>query len=365
VLGLRSRSVGVLASVAAIFLLALGGGRAAAGDAPSKKTASLGWSRLEGADGCIATRDLAQGVEKLLGRSALVSASQADLAIEGRIEKRAPGPGYHATLTVSSSKGDPLGSRELSTESSDCRALDAEVELAVALMIDPEAALAPPTAAPSASASAPPVVSAPPTASVTAPPARTVYVPVPAPPPPPAPEPWRGDLAAGVAVGFGHLPEVSPGVVIAGSLEPPWLFPLEGTLTFFPPVGVDLVRGARVELMAFEGAGFACPIAYREDVWSIRVCGGLQGGFLAVSSTGFDVVPPDENGLRGTLGAGVRGRVDFRIVGPLGVAFAADFMVPFIRDQLVYRKPGGAEANVFQVAPVTGALDGFATLQFP
>ena len=153
--------------------------------------------------------------------------------------------------------------------------------------------------------------------------------------------------------------------MVAGSLEPPWLFPLEGTLTLFFPVGVDLPRGARVELMAFEGAGFACPLAYREDFWAVRVCGGVQGGFLAISSTGFDVVPPEENGLRGTVGAGLRGRVDFRIAGPFGLALAANFMVPFIRDQFVYTKPGGAQANVFQLAPVTGSLDGFATLQFP
>jgi hypothetical protein len=343
----------------AIGVATLGAAERAVADETTakKKTASLGWARLEGADACVATRDLAEGVEKILGRSVFVSASQADLSIEGRIEKRTEGPGFKATLTVSSAKGEPLGSRDLSTDQPDCHALDEEVELAIALMVDPEAALGPKpdaTATPTASA----------TSAPTAPPVKTVFVPVPT-PPPPAPDPWRGDIAAGGAFGFGQLPSISLGVVAAGSLEPPWLFPLEGTLTFFVPQTTELPRGATATFFAFQGAGYACPLATRGTFWSVRVCGGIEGGFIAESSEGFDYEDPNESGLRGTFGAGLRGRADFRVAGPFGFAIAANLMVPILRDQFVYRAADGSEVNVFQVAPVTGTLEPMAVLAFP
>ena len=57
-------------------------------------TATLGWARLDGAETCIGTQELAQAVEKLLGRSVFVPASEAELAIEGLVDPKRAGAGF-------------------------------------------------------------------------------------------------------------------------------------------------------------------------------------------------------------------------------------------------------------------------------
>ena len=60
--------------------------------AQTGRTSSLSWLRMPGADACIATQALARSVEERLGRHVFVSASAADVSVEGRIEKRGKGP---------------------------------------------------------------------------------------------------------------------------------------------------------------------------------------------------------------------------------------------------------------------------------
>src|SRR5262245_9058418 len=69
--------------------------------ARAQRTSSLGWVRLAGAEQCIATQQLAQRVEQRVGRAVFVSASQADLAIEGRVERAPDADAFVVTLVVS------------------------------------------------------------------------------------------------------------------------------------------------------------------------------------------------------------------------------------------------------------------------
>src|SRR5579871_2651613 len=161
-------------ALAALAAVALGVGQAEAEAPPS----SLGWVRLPGAESCIATRDLARDVEQRLGKAVFVSPAQAEVIVEGRIEAVTGGEAaFRARLTLTNAQGAVLGTRDLDVPAgSTCRSIDDQLSLVIALLIDPDAILAP-RGAPSP----PPVPPVPPAQPKVAP------VPAPAPPTPPAP----------------------------------------------------------------------------------------------------------------------------------------------------------------------------------
>ncbi len=352
---MRSHAVTRAAAAFALALSATWMAREVRGD-EAKKTASLGWTRLDGAEGCIGTRELAEGAEKILRRPVFVSAAQADLAIEGRVEKAATGTGFKAVLSVADKDGKPLGTRELATESADCHALDEQVELAIALMVDPEAALAPPPPPEDKKDPPPP----PPEKKV-----ERVYVPVKVPvEKAPEEDPWRGDVFAGFSLGFGWMPRVAPGAHVGASLDPPWFFPVEVTLKFFAPQTEELPRGATVLFYGFQGAAFGCPLTHAGSIGEIRACGGLEGGFLVGDGEGFDV-ESEASPVRGQLGATIKGRADFKVVGPFRLGLATGVTVPFFRDEFVYETGASGQELVFQQAPVAGTIDVFTMLAFP
>src|ERR1700734_3864403 len=99
--------------------------RAQAAPAPAPRTSSLAWVRSEGADACIGNKELAEAVERILGRRVFVSASAADVVVEGRIDRAAGG--WKATARISDEHGTLLGSRELASAAEDCRAMDGSI----------------------------------------------------------------------------------------------------------------------------------------------------------------------------------------------------------------------------------------------
>ncbi|HRH01182.1 MAG TPA: hypothetical protein PLR99_33325, partial [Polyangiaceae bacterium] len=108
---------------------------------PKKRTSTLGWLRLGGADACVATQPLARAVEERLGRTVFVSPADADVSVEGRIERR--GQGFSATIVLRDAEGKALGTRTLERAEPRCEALTESLVLIIAVMIDPDAALAP------------------------------------------------------------------------------------------------------------------------------------------------------------------------------------------------------------------------------
>lgn len=107
----------------------------------AQRTSSLSWVRLAGAEGCIPTQTLAERVEQRVGRQVFVSASQADLSLEGHVERAPEGNAFIATLTVSDRSGRVLGKRVLRAPGNDCKALDPALVLVIAIGLDPDAAL--------------------------------------------------------------------------------------------------------------------------------------------------------------------------------------------------------------------------------
>ena len=96
---------------------------------------ALHWVRGSGAEACIDPRNLARLVEDITG-PALVTAAQADLSIEARIEVTPP-DAYTVRMRLISRSAATSGERVQRFETDDCRSLDRSIALLIATAIDP------------------------------------------------------------------------------------------------------------------------------------------------------------------------------------------------------------------------------------
>ena len=327
-------------------------GRADA-DTPPERTSSLAWVRMPGAEACIDARALMQAVELRLGRAAFVAPTRGEAAIEARIERLQSPDAWHATITVFDATGARTGLRELQTERADCRAIDDELELVIALLIDPsalQAAPMPPT---------PPVVSpvTPPAARPAAPPAPLVR-----PPPSPAPgRPWRVGVEAGPIVGVGLQPgDVGAGIAFRAHVAPPRgpSFDLGGS--FWADNLVETAAGDRTFSLAY-GSLSVCPIDLTPSDIELTTCLGAQLGSLRVNGVGIPSKYRQEQ-LVVDLFADARLR---RFLGPLFGSFGLGIAVPTVRDRFYFTDAQGARHDVFQMSPVAVLIDAALGFQFP
>jgi len=321
------------------------------------KTSSLSWTRLEGAESCIGARELALAVERLLGRAVFVSTAKAELSVEGRVEAR-DGGAWHAVIVVADEQGQVLGTRELDSAEPDCRSLDDPVALAIALMIDPDAALAP-----TPPASGPP---APPPEVIVR--EKPVYVPVPVerpdePAKPPADEedPWRWAVRAGPVFGAGVMPGLGLGLTASATVEPPWFLPVEGgaILFFEREAESDGLRGA-IDLMLAQGA--VCPATLRGYGLVFSTCVEVQLGALWYE--GLESAAGQED-TRFAFNLGARLRLDYRVIGPLTVGVGAAGAVPLLRDPIELDDSSGQPHEIYHQSPVVFLPDVHLGLEFP
>jgi hypothetical protein len=349
-----ARSVALIGLLAGVFLA----GSARAEPAPPR-TSSLSWVRLPGAESCSGARALAEAVELRLRRKVFVPASQAGLSIEGRIERARTG--WRARVAIAAEDGAPLGSRVLESAAERCDALDGEIVLVLALMIDPEAALAPPAPPPPPAPLPPP----PPLPVVIVREVAAAAVPCPAPPPPPPPPlpPWHAGVRAGVAGAIGVLPGPTVGFEIRGHVAPPrWSWPafeLGGAVWAARSVVRGAVGAAFTRSAAFVGV---CPVALLRAGLALAPCVGAQIGALRASAFGFDVTRAAQQAVVDlTAGADLR----LRIAGPLFAAARADLVIPLVRDRFFYLTAQGAQAELFRMAPVAGTGGLSAGVELP
>jgi hypothetical protein len=156
-------------SSVAVCLLAATPVLAAEPSAPAAATPptyALSWVRGEGAEECPPARALVAEVERRLGRAVFDAAAERSF----EVEVMRFGKTYRSDVYVRDAGGKTLGHRSLQSDEPGCTALLNATALAVALVIDPEAAAREP--APNK-------------------PIAAFQAPVVAPPPPPAPSPWR------------------------------------------------------------------------------------------------------------------------------------------------------------------------------
>jgi len=291
----------LLAWLACTWVLATG--RSSRAD-DKNPTVSLGLTRGTGAETCITAHELAQRVEARLGHATFVSAAQADLFVDARVDRA--GRGWRATVAASRANGEHVGVRKLETASSDCHSLDEDLVLVVALVIDPRATASPPAPAPVHR--------------------ETIYVPVAVPVAVPGPTPrWSFGAQIATTVLGGMLPSAAPGLELSVAVTPPGAWPIElGQIVTRRETADQDGHGADVRLAV--GTLAVCPQLLDRERFDLQLCGGGAAGALFVRSHGLDPGGGGDHatGLlfgraRGTLrvGAGIHAAIDVGMIVPL------------------------------------------------
>jgi hypothetical protein len=340
------------------------------GQAGATKTSSLSWVELPGAESCGGAPAVARAVEQRVGRHAIVSPAQADLSIEGvveRIGKASDGGGtsdssaialWQAVVTVRDTTGAELGRREFRSTSPDCAELRDSVTLAISLMIDPDAELRalppvtprPPTApappsAPAAPPPAPSSLSAPASAASAA---LAPASPCPAPAPAPAPSPlrpWRVEPSAALDVAYGVLPSAAVGLRVGVAILPPSFGALDIFGGFWGSQTVGATAGAAVRIApAFFGAA-VCPLAINAPArLGVRLCIGGAVEVAQDTTRGFQA-PQNDAQTAGQVF--VSGAVGIPIAEPVGIRLGAQIGPVIGRNRYVFTDAQGAPQALF------------------
>jgi hypothetical protein len=296
------------------------------------RTSSLAWVRSDGADACIGGKDLAEAVERILGRRVFVSASAADVAVEGHVDR--VGPGWKATLRISDEHGALLGSRELESAALDCREMDGPLAFVIAVMIDPDAASRPQAPLEASRPAAPP----------------------PPPPPPPVARPasssWTIAPRLGVSAAFGEVPSVAWGASLALRLGPPSVG-VELLGSYFLPTSDAIAGapGASVQFTwAYAGAA-VCPTVARLAPVSLVGCAGALGSVRTATPKGLG---GEQESTSFTVLAALRARVEWRLGSVLFAAAEGGADVPFERPEWTVTSAAGATVPVFRPSAVAG-----------
>lgn len=306
--------------------------------AEDKQAAALNWVRLTGAEACIDASTLARRVEERLSRAVFPAPAQARLIVEGRAEKTPEG--FAASLRIFDQAGAALGSRDLTSNKADCSELSEAVVLVLAVMIDPDGALAATPAPPS--------------------------TPPPAPKPKPKPQkpvanrseeaPVR-DLSLFARLEVGALPDPAFGAGAAAliHLSPFLTFRAEGAAFLEQEVTQvgDSGRGARFGLL-YGGIEY-CPLFLARPAYGVVACAGPSAGAMLTQSFGLD--PRNRDKVDPVLNGNVRVRFDVALFGPVRAVLGAGVGTPFLRTQYEITKLDGTQQRLFVAEALQGNID--------
>ena len=297
--------------------------------------------RLEGAESCVATQPLARAVEQRLGRSVFVSASEAELSVEGRVEKKKTG--WHAHVELRDANGELLGKRDLDTSAPSCDALTPPLALALAVMIDPDGGTKPDPNPLSVGGS----ISSP---------GSVVVITEAAPLPKKKKELWRFETGAGFVAGPGLLPGLGFGVQGTSLLTTP-LAPIAGsaTVTYLFENERRIGADTSVRISYVRGAVGMCPLQLEADRIVGSLCAGVGLGVLLARSIG--PMADGRTQANPTFDIAFGARLSVRIVGPIALGADTTFVVPILRDKIA----GGA----FQQGPIAGLGTLFVGVRIP
>lgn len=354
----------LLTIIVSLAIVAPGVALAQESDERELRTSSLSWVRLPGAESCISTRALAEAVEARLRRPVIISAAQADLSIEGRISPLESG--FRAVVVVSSPDGAVLGERTIDQEVDDCRVLDERLALVIAVMIDPEAALAPDPEEQvdeSASIEDDPEGETSTTNSSAVPETDLLAanelagsheqaipqenLPADAGPPP---TPFRTDLSASFQLGLGGLPGVAFGPAVGVILDPSRFWPIELEIGSFIAARAERLDGpgsARFDQVA--GGLLLCAPFERRSL-RIHGCLGIHAGALRAEGEAFDTT---HRRWRPLVNAAMRGRLLWNPWSSLVLRAGVTLVVPFIRDRFLFTDEQRQQLELFEPFPVS------------
>lgn len=311
----------------------------------SRRSSTLAWVRLPGAESCIGTVELAKAVERRLGRLVFAPVSQADLAVEGRIEPRVLG--FVATLSVSDRDGKVLGTRTLESKRPDCRSMDRGLVLITSLLIDPEA-FAESSVEPEPEAALepepPPVpVVRTSTARVSITPKDELIE---------APTPLWGALTLSGSLSLGQLPGLGGGAV--ASLDLGLQDGLRGRISAaFAHGGTETAAGTSASFVLVSGSAGLCFARLVSRQVSLGGCGGVElGGLLAQAAELAGEQDRSALWLAAVLGL----HADFVLEEHWLIHGVLELGLPLRRDRYTYLDGAGATRVLFEPSPVVVRL---------
>lgn len=269
--------------------------------APSDSPTALSWSRSPGTEACPDLAELAKRVSGHLKRDVFVSPTLARVLIEATIARGAS-VGYRVRIFVSSPDEATPGAREIDSQSASCNdAVDATA-LAIALMIDPNALVAPapapsPAGGPIAAEEAAPPVEASSASrsidSIERPPfddepppieqSRKLRVPL------PASSAWRARFGLSGLVDIGQLPRAADGIFASvRERRESTRLGFELGVSYLAPQRAEIEGnvGGEFSLLASSLAGVWTP--YRESQLEASLLLGAQAGRLSAEGFGWE-----------------------------------------------------------------------------
>lgn len=314
--------------------------------------------RGERTETCSDRAAMSSKVSARLGRN--VFSESAARSIEAVLQHE--GEHWEAHVYVRDAGGALVGSRYFASESPDCAALDAAVALAVALTIDPDAALRSASATGTTAGPARPAVTEAARASTPAPssPAAGATPPVAAqtrPKPDAGPvsapsHPWRPNTAVfttrALLVAPGVLPSTAGG--LAFSTEAPSDQPIHGSagLMYLPeaPTPDHFAFGLTAAWLG------VCAQPWRTPRAAFTLCAtSLLGAIHAVVPAGYTPVNPGERiWAAASLSAGLR----VRLIGPLLAELGGQLLVPIPRTSFTIAHSSGPPEFREQAAGIMG-----------
>src|SRR5262245_12313601 len=308
-------------------------GRASAQAEPKRETGtySLSFVRGAGAEACPSRLELEREVSTRLGHSPFDPNAERSIEI---LTERTP-EGYRSIVSAIDREGKLLGRRVLLGEEPSCAPIFSATALAVALLIDPEAALSRNSGANEAIGRF--EVDEPPPAPPAPPPAVPAPAPLVAPPPPPPPAPMAPPretplavTGAEAVVTLGVVPAVSPGVGVFTEGFPGgrWGFALSALYVSKASI-TEGDTTLDVSLTTFGAALTFSPVSSRS--FRLVTDAGLSAGALHVGVLG---APAIDSGDHGTVGLGFGARAEATVMNGVFFGVRVGAAVPFFRREL-------------------------------
>lgn len=210
---------------------------------------SLAWVRLDGAESCVAATELAVAIEQRLGRAVFVAPADAEIAVEGRVE-RAEGA-WRAVVRLTDATGAILGDRTVESRAESCDELGRVAATVIALMVDPLTAPEPPP-------------------------------PVELPPEVPPTATWKLEVDGSLIAGLGIAPGIAVGGYSALIVTPPAFvaFVVDGALVPFARASVGEDHAILTRMV---GGAQLCPLAVGDG--DLLGCLGGDVGVMFASNS--------------------------------------------------------------------------------
>lgn len=321
--------------------------------APAQKpTAVLSWVRAPGAEACANLAEVAARVNARLGRPAFVAPTEAKLLIEATITGDRESGGFRVRIVLNTDAGAPLGTRDLGVPGDDCRAATDTAALAIALMIDPDAAAAdseatfpvearanrePPQPAPPAKPSGPIEQAASPASRPTV-----------------QSDHWRTRLGVAALASVGQLPSVAIGALGLVRLSPAsGLAGVDVSARYLAKKDQELRPnvGGTFSASSVGLAGFWAPIQKPRITFSVAA-GGEVG---VMASNGYNLATRNDYRLTWLTNAALDAELAVRLTGSVALLLRSSLKLPLVREHFE-AKAGGQTTEIFSTSAMIGDL---------